>query len=336
MPDPLLYLKSMGAAAIVSALIVLAMAMTGQIVAALAKSVGIRGMTHALGERGYTTWLNSACVLAMGLGLAVGCDLLAMRWAWSPAKGLDRLLMIVVPMALGVELIAGIQRLPRWVTWFLRASLAAAIPRILLHGSVYLSGAGHHWTQREAGVVLVLGSVLLAGTWGLLIWLSQRSGGISIPFALGLTTLSAGMTVMLAGYLKGGATAFPLAATIVATAVADKVISMRTKRPAKRSSTAIIGIGVIGLFGVLFIGRFFGRLSTEFALGLLLTPLLCWATELSFLRHRKPWLVGSVRLVLVAIPLVVVLAVAKRDFDRNMAPLMGNLQPSTFRLSDGH
>jgi hypothetical protein len=74
---------------------------------------------------------------------------------------------------------------------------------------------------------------------------------------------------------------------------------------------------------LLFIGRFFGGLTTTRALTLFLAPLLCWATELAFLRGRKPWQVSALRLALVAIPLAVVLAVAKRDFDRDMAPLLG-------------
>lgn len=305
MPEPLLYLKSMGAAAIVSAMFVLAMSW--------------------LRRPPNSTWLNSACVLAIGLGCAVGCHLLAVRWTWPPAKALDRFLMIVVPMALSIEMVAGIQGIPRWVAWFLRASLAAAIPRVLLHGSVYLSGADNQWTSWEARAALVVCGLLLAGTWGLLLLLSRRSEGISIPLALGLTTQGAGLTVMLAGYLKGGAMAFPLAATIVATAISAKLITMRSGAPARLSSAAIIGIGMIGLFGVLLIGRFFGRLSTGCALSLLLIPLLCWMTEVPFLRRRKPWLVGSLRLVLVAISLMIVLAVAKRDFDRNMAPLLGDM-----------
>ena len=57
---------------------------------------------------------------------------------------------------------------------------------------------------------------------------------------------------------------------------------------------------------------------------------ISYATELPLLRRQKPWLVGSLRLVLVAIPLVLVLAVAKRDFDRDMAPLLGNVQAAVF------
>jgi len=134
------------------------------------------------------------------------------------------------------------------------------------------------------------------------------------------------LTVMMAGYLKGGAAAFPFAATIVGTAIAARLIAKRTAAPITFGPPAIIGVGMVGLFGVLFIGSFFGRLSTGSALALLLTPLLCWTTEWPRLRHQKPWVVGLFRFVLIAIPLLVVFAVAKRDFDKKFAPLLGHLQ----------
>ena len=317
MPDPLLFLKAMGAAAIVSAVFVLAMGR-------MRRRVGTTWLNSA--------WLNSTCVLGTGFGLAVGCFVLSLRWTWPPVHGLDRFLTIVVPAVLGIELIAGFQSVPRRVAWFLRMSLAAAVPRILLHGSVYLihrNGSDNDWTPWQAGFALAVCAGLLAAVWGLLSWLTHRSPGVSIPLALGLTIQCAGLTVMMAGYIKGGAAAFPLAATLVATTIVAGLIARRTGTlahfgvPTNCGVPALLGIGVVGLFGVLFIGRFFGQLSTGSALAMLLAPLLCWATEIPLLRHRKPWLVGSLRLVLVTILLAVVLALAKRDFDRHLAPLLG-------------
>lgn len=299
MPEPVLYLESLGAAAIVSALCVLAMT-------AVPRPVN-------------TARLNSACVLGMGLGIAVGNYVLSLRLGWPPANGLDRFVIVVIPAALGVELIAGFQRVPPSAGWFLRISLAAAIPRILLHASIYMDGSDNGWNAWQAGTALAACGALLAGVWGLLHWLAWRSrSGVSISLALVLATLCAAATVMMAGYIKGGAAALPLAATLAATTVAARLT-------AKRLAPAIIGVGIVELFGVLFIGRFFGRLSTGSALAMLLAPLLCWATEIPLLRLRNPWLVGSLRLVLVAMPLLAVLAAAKRDFDRDMAPLLGNL-----------
>jgi len=310
MPEPSLYLQAMGAAAIVSALCVLVLA-------------GVRRPASA-------ARLNSACVLGLGLGLAAGYHALTWRWAWPPVHGLDRFLTIVIPAVLGIELIAGFQCVPRWVAWCLRMGLAVTTPRILLQGSVYLSGPGSDWTLWQTGAGLAVCGALLAGLWGLLGRLFERSPGVSIPLALCLTTQCAGLTVMMAGYIKGGAAAFPLAAALLATALGARLAAPRSGVP------VILGIGVVGLFGLLFIGRFFGRLPTDSALAMLIAPLLCWATEAPLLRHRKPWFVGSLRLALVAIPLVVVLAVAKRNFDRDMAPLLGKDLAPTSHFQSRH
>ena len=240
--------------------------------------------------------LNSAFVLGIGLGLAVGYHGLSFRWVWPPMNGLDRFLTIAVPAALTIELVAGLQRVPRWAVWLLRMSLAATIPRILLHGSVYLmSGSGGDWTPWQTATALAICGALLAGLWGLLSWLSQRCPGASIRLALCLAIQCAGLTVMMAGYIKGGCAAFPLVATLLATTVGAKLIAKRTGTQADFGASAGLAMGVVGLFGVLFIGRFFGRLSTSCALAMLLAPLLCWVTEIPPLRHRKPWLVGSWR-----------------------------------------
>jgi MFS family permease len=306
MPDPLVYLKAMGAAAVVSALIALAM------------SAARRALS--------TTWLNAACVAAIVCGLAVGYWALSPRLAWPPTNALDRFLMLVLPVALGIELVAGLDRVPLWIGWLFRISLAAAIPRILLHGSVYLNAEYSDWKPWQAGVVLVVCGALLAGVWALLSWLQQRSPGISLPFALQATTLCSGLTVMMAGYIKGGAAAFPLTATLVATSLVTWALAQRLGVPKSFAAPAIIGASVVGLFGLLLIGRFFGQLSTGVALALLLAPLLCWTTELLPLRSKKPWFVGSVRLALVVIPLMVVLLLAKREFDRKMGPLLGEVR----------
>ncbi len=296
MPDPKLYLLAMAASAIASLLFVLA--------------------ATAVVRPTSTTRRNVASILGIGLGLAVGYNVLALRLAWPPVKGLDRLLLIIVPATIGIELIAGFPCIPRSVAWLMRTCLAVAAPRILLRGSVYLSSPGSDRDLWLSGAELVLWSSLLIGTWRLLTLLSARSPGISIPMALAMTTQSAGLTIMMAGYIKGGAATIPLAAALVGTTVATYLMRNRI------SLSGAIGIGVVGLFGILFIGRFFGRLSTACALTLLLAPLLLWVSEMPFLKHRKPWLVGSIKVLLVAIPLMVVVTLAKQAFDREMAPLL--------------
>lgn len=304
MPEPLLYMKAMAAAAIASALFVLAV--------------------FAVRRTASTALWNQACVPGIGLGLTVGYSVLSLRPALPPVNGLDRLLAIVVPAALAIELISGFQRTSRRVAWSLRLILAAMIPRILLHGSVYLSGSDDGWTLWQAAAVLSACSVLLAGFWSLLSLLSVRTPGVSLPLALCAAIQCTGITVMMAGYIKGGAAALPLVASLLATTAGSWLVCKQSASAKSFHTPVILGMGVVGLFGLLFIGRFFGRLSTGAVLTMLLAPLLCWATETLPLRYRKPRLVGTLRLVLVAIPLVLVLVQAKIDFDRDMSPLLSD------------
>ena len=83
-------------------------------------------------------------------------------------------------------------------------------------------------------------------------------------------------------------------------------------------------MGVLSVFSILILGRFFGELSTGRAVVIFLAPVLCWATELPAIRNRKPWLIAAVRLALVAIPLAAVLFLAQRDFARNSAATAGD------------
>lgn len=302
MPEPLLYSKAMGAAAISSMIFVLA--------------------TVTVRRNAGTTWRNQVCVLGIGLGLAVGYSVLSFRPTWPPVNGLDRFLTIAVPAALGIELFASFRLAAKWVSWLLRMVLIAMIPGILLHGSVYLSGADDGWPLWHTISVFVVCCVLATGLWSLLSVLSVRSPGVSISLALCLTIQCAGVTVMMAGYIKGGAAALPFVATLLGTTVGVWLVSKRSDLPANFHAPAVLGIGVVSLFSLLFIGRFFGRLSTGAGLTMLLTPLLCWATETPLLRHRKPWIVGTLRLVLVTISLLVVLVLAKIVFDRDMSPLL--------------
>ena len=310
MPEPLLYLKAMGAAAFVSAMVVLALA-------------GVRRPATAMR-------LSVASILALGIGLAVGYFVLSLQLAWPPRNGLDRFLLLIVPAAFVIELLAACDRSPRWIVWLVRMIFATIIPRVLLHDSVYLSGAENGWPLWQQCLTVLVSGVLVAGVWVLLSRLSERSPGVSIPLALCAAIQCAGLTVMLAGYIKGGAAALPFVATLAATAISSSLIAKRSDESIKNGMSAILGIGVVGLFGLMFIGHYFGRLSTGNAILIMWAPLLCWATELPQRRHRNPWIVGSLRLVLVAIPLATVLFMAKCDFDRDMAPLLWNIPVSDF------
>lgn len=133
---------------------------------------------------------------------------------------------------------------------------------------------------------------------------------------------------------QGWRAAFPLAATVAASAISAWIVPQRARLTRNFTDQAIISIGVVGLFGLLFIGRYFGRLSAGKELSILLAPLLCWVSEIPLVRRRRPWIVGSLRLAMVAIPLVMVLGAAKKEFDRDMAPLLGRVSRAATRVHD--
>lgn len=301
MPDAALYFEAVLISSGASALVVLALG-------------GVRRPPSA------ARW-NAACVLAIAFGLALGGALLGLPLGWPPASALARLLAIVLPAAIGVELLAGFERVPRWLAWSLRLTLAASAGRILLHGSVYLAGEKSEWTAWQEALTLAFCAAALGTVWALLVWLASRTPGVSIPFVLCEASLAGGAAIMLAGYLAGGETALVLAAALAGAAIATSVVGVRA------APRGLVGVGVVGLFGVLFIGRFFGRLSTGAALTVWLAPLLCWATETPPLRNRPPWLKGAVCLSLAAIPLAFMLVFAKLEFDREMRPLLGVERP---------
>lgn len=290
---------------------------------ALAAAAGASALVVVL-----VSWLSSAGripasfggVLACAVGLAIGYSVLHLRVRWPPANGLDRFLTILLPAVVVIEGIAAWERVPRWLAWLLRLALIAAGGRILLHGSIYLGPQTLSWKPSETAAALTVGSALVAGLWAGLVRLSKSAPATSLVTALSLTLLAAGLTIMLAGYVTGGAATIPPAAALMGIAAISGFV-----KP-KPDLQAAIGIGVVSLAGLLFLGRFFGGLTSATCLVILLAPLLTWLVEFRLLRPNKNWLVEPLRVAFVVIPLIAVVVIAKRKFDRDTRPLLAEVQ----------
>ena len=306
MPDPLELLTAMGIAVLIAA------AVTSPVLL----------FSRFPLQPPHVACLSLGSALGTGLAIAVGCWLLQKKPRWSLAEDQDRLLTLLVPLAVGVECLAAFRKLPAWLAWGLRVLLAASAAPILLYQSRYLSDlAGpdtREWTSQQ--MVQVLGglAVLLAVVWALLVLLVRRSPGVAVPLALSMTCVATAMTIMLSGYLSGGELGLPLAAAIVGGAVITAVSSSTP------NLAAPIGVGVVGLFGLLVIGRFFGSLTTEHALLLFAAPLLCWLPELPLVRRLAPTLRASLQVALVVLPIAFVLQGAKKQFDEDNQPTAGS------------
>jgi hypothetical protein len=253
-------------------------------------------------------------VTGVGGAFYVGCRLLG-RWPhWPPRDADDRLLVIVLPAVLVVELLAALSPVPRWLAWALRLAVAAAAAPVVLYSPLYVAGSGKaEWSPPEAALIMGRLAVALGAVWAVLGLLLHRAPGRSVPFALAGASAAAGATVMLSGDFTGGQLGLALAAALAGAAAGSLLV-----RGAPGASAAL-GVGLVGLYSLLLIGHFFASLTAEHAKLLGLAPLLAWLPELPYVRKVSPWARGLVRVALVAAPLVLVVAQAQRQFAENSA-----------------
>lgn len=327
MPDPLAFARALAAAAAVSAAVLVA--------------------CRFLLSRSASTAIPALTIPAVLAGLVVGYRMLQFPWIWPPTNALNRFLMIVLPTVLSVEWLAGITTSAglrhhsdsdsgrKWVfagkqIGWLRLGLCLLAGRILLHDSVYLRrGNPEAWTSLQSWIQWSGFAVLLLVLWSRLRHLALRRAPGSVGASLALAILCGGMTTMMTGYLRGGTAALPLAATVAATSLALTLWYEPDWLPQSSLHAGIIGIGAVGLFSLLCIGRYFGQLTSLQAVVIFLSPLMCWITEHPRLSVLTGWKLWTVRLLLVAIPLGAVLFDAKREFDERMAPLVAVVEYSS-------
>jgi hypothetical protein len=298
MPDPLLILQAMGIAAIAAMVVVLLAGLPWR-------------ATHPLPAR-------CGAVLGMALGLFAGCWWLGLSPRWPPREDLDRFLLVLIPAAAVAEWIAAVAVRPAWLGCAVRGLVAAGAGRVLLHGSIYLedlAGPGsRQWSVGESWTTLSVLGVMLAVVWIGLACLTRRTADRSTAMALALANVGAAVAVMLSGYATGGQPALPLASALVGVSLA----TLRLSNGPMLSGA--IGLGVVGLFGVLAMGRYFAELQSIPAVLLLLAPLCCWIPELPYLRRLGPKLRGSLRICLTALPVAVACWLAYQGFAARSAP----------------
>src|SRR5207253_444659 len=122
----------------------------------------------------------------------------------------------------------------------------------------------------------------LAGEWVLLLWLTRRQPGRAVPLSVAVACAGTAIALMMSGYASGGPLATPLAGAVVGALAASLALK------GEFTLDGVLGLGVVGLFALLVIGRFFGELTWTNAALLFFAPLLCWLPELPAARRVKP------------------------------------------------
>ena len=302
------------------------------------------------GTRGFSRWrvlraVGITEVLAVLTGIVAGYRILEFEYVWPPANAISRFLTIILPAAIIVELISGLRPnstqpevrrfknagLLSILAMGLRVGLFASIGRTLLHNSVYLQvfpSVNVTWSEWQIFFLLTASAVLLTSVWLVLFSLAERDGAGSVTASLSLSIMTAGLVVMLAGYIKGGAAAFPVSASLMGVVVANAIIQRAFDVSHCRSSQSLIGPGVTALFSLLWIGSLFGELPASTAITIFLAPTFCWVSEVSVFGRLSSRRKALLRLIAVAIPLAIQLFVAKRTFDQKLGALLAGVTES--------
>jgi hypothetical protein len=277
--------------------------------------------------------MAAAGALGSGAAILVGAWLLGLAPRFPPPEGLDRFLLILLPAAVGAELAAAASlRRAAWLAWPFRLVVACGATRVLLHGSTYITdsaGVGtREWSPAQTWLVLGILAAVLAASWALLDRQVARNVGRSTLLMLSITAAAAGVVVMLSGYASGGQLGLPLAAALAAEA---GVSLAAPERPELRGT---IGVGVVGLFALLVVGRFFGNLSTSNALVLFCAPLLPWLAELAPATRLGTRWRGLGRAMLALVPIAVVLTLAVQKFNADSRRPATTVAPNTPSIED--
>jgi hypothetical protein len=283
MPDPILIGKAFAASATAAFVIALLVGRDSR--------VSVAGAGRAL-----------AVVIAMYAGLSI----LGLLPHFPPREALDRLLLIVLPAALVAEAIASIAKRFGWIA---RATVAVLAAPVLLWDSLYITGQGGSrppaWSPGQMWLIFAALGVLLMAYWTILCRLAPRAGERLALGCVSGAVLGTGVVIMLSGYATGGQVGMPLAAGLGGVALGSLLAKGNS------STKGALGIGIVGLFGLLLIGRFFAGLTSLNAALLFAAPLVGFLPELlpARLRVHSAW-----RLGLAAIPVVLALVIAQHKF----------------------
>ena len=269
-----------------------------------------------------------AVIVAFVWGVVAGLVLLRALPSLPPTTALDRFLVILLPVALAIEAEAAANWLGGfWLTAERGCVALLAVP-VLLHGSVWLAGGA-------PAVVILAAALFLWASWEGISGEVRTSDDRVVAVVTGLALIVAGLSIAMAGWLKGGLVALPLAGALAGALAAERIAA----RGRPESSDAwpgqapsglpgLTAAGLVALFGLVVVGRCFGRLGSASALLVLLAPLLAVipaaigravpSSGAGRLMRSAPY-----RIIVAMVPLGIVLWGAKADFDTRMGRLLG-------------
>ncbi len=293
---------------------------------AAAAALGVATLLAAIGvraSRGDASLAGVALLAGCVWGAVVGLGLLRALPRVPPSSALDRLLLILLPATLAIELeVAGGWLERRWLT-VERAFLALVATPVLLHGSVWLDGRGPPWPAFLAA------AFFLWAAWEGIEGQVAATGDRVVVGVTAAALVTAGVAIGAGGWMRGAVVPVPLAAALVGALVGGFA-------GGAAGIAALAGSGFVALFGTAVVGCCFGRLSVASAILLLVAPLaagipagIAWFLPVS--GPERVLQSARYRVALAAVPLVAVLLVAKADTDALLRQLSAAGGPAAIR-----
>jgi len=268
---------------------------------------------------------SAGAVVAVACGFGLGAWLLRARPSWPPGDVVGRWLLVVVPSAALVEVLAAAGTGRLW-PWMFRGVIAALLAPALLDGTVYVSdaaGAGsRQWSVARIAATYGVVAVCLIGTWFAVAAAAGRSSGRIVTLAVGLIVAAAGIAVAISGYATGGTLGIPLAAALIGAGMASFFLDD------SGWLCNATGFGVVGLFAQVLVGHWFGSLSL-LATGLLLaSPLALGALRLPLIDRRGGWVKGLAAITVTGIPVACAMMAALGTFADDVNPAASGSGPT--------
>ncbi|GIW94737.1 MAG: hypothetical protein KatS3mg110_2778 [Pirellulaceae bacterium] len=247
-----------------------------------------------------TTWIGSALaatllrsvrpnwISTIGFSLlpvvATAVGTVAFRgWPhFPPREDVDRLMLIGLPFVVIVCVITAGSR-PR--SWWVRAAAVAAMVRLVLHGSSYVSptGGDRAWSFFEQSGHLVVWSAVATVAW----WLSDQEvrnhPAVNTGYRLALATLASGVVAVISGYISVGLGLVVLGAAALGWAWGRGVGRPGTPGDAVESAHWLLWVALLAA------ASYFADLPLWAAWGLLAVPALSWLTFLVQSTRTARW-----------------------------------------------
>ncbi len=273
-------------------------------VAAIAAAVFLSGAL--LGRRYQLKIAPAAAVLATGLAFYIGCRIIGLKPHWPPAEPFDRLMFILFPAVLAVELAAALAGRFAWIAWIPRIAICCLAGRIILHNTYFIKDSGPDtpkWTSTQTWEIFAALASALVIVWAAMAALERYRAPRTAAFGVAIVCGGAAAIVMLSGYATD-----PQFGLVLCAALMGIVASSLVLAPAP-DLTGAVSFGVVGIFALMVLGPTFGTLSTPAAAIMLLAPVLCWLPEL------PPRLRAAGQIAAVAVPVLIVVLLVKQKFD---------------------